>query len=88
MMTYRELSSDIKNNRGILALLRTRPDRLTEEKKAEEMLFKSKSCDWCNISIPATTPLFANEQGINTTSLSQSNTYVLRDAGWTKTKRF
>ncbi|OEH45094.1 hypothetical protein lpari_03930 [Legionella parisiensis] len=26
MMTYRELSSEIKNNRRILALLRTRPD--------------------------------------------------------------
>jgi transposase len=32
MMTYRELSNKIKNNRGILALLRTRPDRLTPQK--------------------------------------------------------
>ena len=39
MMTYRELSSDIKNNRGILALLRTRPDRLTEQKKAKRDAF-------------------------------------------------
>ena len=29
MMTYRELSDKVKSNRGILALLRTRPDRLT-----------------------------------------------------------
>lgn len=28
IMTYRELSNKVKNNRGILALLRTRPDRL------------------------------------------------------------
>lgn len=32
MMTYRELVPQIKNNRGILALLRTRPDNLTLEK--------------------------------------------------------
>ncbi|WP_232048544.1 transposase [Legionella adelaidensis] len=32
MMTYRELSSEIKSNRVILALLRTRPDNLSEEK--------------------------------------------------------
>ncbi|MFO2969841.1 transposase, partial [Legionella pneumophila serogroup 1] len=31
MMTYRELCSQIKSNRGILALLRTRPDRLTPQ---------------------------------------------------------
>ncbi|WP_141710176.1 transposase, partial [Legionella parisiensis] len=39
MMTYRELSSEIKNNRRILALLRTRPDNLTEEKKAKRDAF-------------------------------------------------
>jgi len=33
MLTYRELSSTIKHNRGILSALRTRPDRLTESKK-------------------------------------------------------
>ena len=32
MMTYRELSDKVKNNRGILALLRTWPDRLTPQK--------------------------------------------------------
>jgi transposase len=31
MLTYREIASKIKNNRGILALLRTRPDKLTEQ---------------------------------------------------------
>ena len=39
MMTYRELSSDIKNNRGILALPRTRPDNLTVEKKIKRDKF-------------------------------------------------
>ena len=39
MMTYRTLSSDIKNNRGILALLRTRPDNLTLEKKKKRDQF-------------------------------------------------
>ena len=39
MMTCRELSNDIKNNRGILALLRTRPDNLTAEKKAKRDAF-------------------------------------------------
>lgn len=31
MMTYRELSSEIISNIGILVLLRTRPDNLSEE---------------------------------------------------------
>ena len=39
MMTYRELSSEIKSNRGILALLRTRPDNLSVEKKAKRDKF-------------------------------------------------
>jgi transposase len=39
MMTYRELSSQIKNNRGILALLRTRPDRLTPQRKLKRDAF-------------------------------------------------
>ncbi|RAP34332.1 ISL3 family transposase [Legionella quinlivanii] len=39
MMTYRELCSEIKNNRGILALLRTRPDNLSEEKKKQRDAF-------------------------------------------------
>jgi transposase len=39
MMTYRELSSEIRNNRGILALLRTRPENLSEEKKVKKMFF-------------------------------------------------
>lgn len=43
MMTYRELSSEIKNNRGILALLRTRPDRLTEQKKAKRDVFLTQN---------------------------------------------
>ena len=39
MMTYRELSGEIKSNRGILALLRTRPDNLSAEKKAKRDRF-------------------------------------------------
>ena len=34
-MTYRQLSKQIKSNRSILALLRTRPDNLNPEKKAK-----------------------------------------------------
>nr|WP_233590641.1 transposase [Legionella qingyii] len=33
MMTYRELSTQIKSNRGILALLHIRPDRLTPQRR-------------------------------------------------------
>lgn len=32
MMTYRELTPEIKGNRGLLAVLRTRPDNLSETK--------------------------------------------------------
>lgn len=39
MMTCRELSSEIKNNRGIFALLRTRPDNLSDEKKVKRDTF-------------------------------------------------
>lgn len=34
MKSFRELSDNIKYNRGILAALRTKPERLTEERKA------------------------------------------------------
>ncbi|WP_233586818.1 transposase [Legionella sp. km772] len=43
MMTYRELSSQVKNNRGILALLRTRPDRLTPEKQRKRDTFLTQN---------------------------------------------
>ena len=43
MMTYRELSTEIKNNRGILALLRTRPDNLSEEKRAKRDAFLAEN---------------------------------------------
>lgn len=39
MMTYRELSSKVKSNRGILALLRTRPNNLSPKKKIKLELF-------------------------------------------------
>lgn len=34
MQTFRELSDNIKDNRGILAALTTKSERLTEERKA------------------------------------------------------
>ncbi|MDE2423180.1 MAG: ISL3 family transposase [Betaproteobacteria bacterium] len=43
MMTYRELSSEIKSNRGILALLRTRPENLSAAKKVKRDLFLSQN---------------------------------------------
>jgi transposase len=43
MMTYRELSNDIKSNRGILALLRTRPDNLSSDKKIKRDAFLSQN---------------------------------------------
>ncbi len=43
MMTYRELSSRVKSNRGILALLRTRPDNLTPERKIKRNVFLSEN---------------------------------------------
>lgn len=39
MMTYRELSSKIKHNRGILSVLRTRPDNLSESKRKKRDAF-------------------------------------------------
>lgn len=38
-MTYRELSDKVKSNRGILALLRTRPDRLTPQQLTKRKAF-------------------------------------------------
>lgn len=35
MMTYRELSDNVKSNRGVLAILRTRPDRLSSPQKTK-----------------------------------------------------
>ncbi|OEH45090.1 hypothetical protein lpari_03934 [Legionella parisiensis] len=43
MMTCRELSTEIKNNRGILALLRTRPDNLSNEKKVKRDAFLTEN---------------------------------------------
>jgi len=39
MMTYRELSDKVKSNRGVLALLRTRLDRLSPQKKIKRDTF-------------------------------------------------
>ncbi|KTD61975.1 TnpA transposase [Legionella santicrucis] len=43
IMTYRELSHEIKNNRGILALLRTRPNNLSEENKVKRDVFLNQN---------------------------------------------
>ena len=43
MMTYRTLSSEVKSNRGILALLRTRPDNLTPLKKIKRDKFLAEN---------------------------------------------
>ena len=43
MMTYRELSREVKSNRGILALLRTRPDNLTPAKQAKRDSFLAQN---------------------------------------------
>ncbi len=39
MMTYRELASNVKSNRGILALLGTKPDNLTAKRKIKRDAF-------------------------------------------------
>ncbi len=43
MMTYRTLSTEVKNNRGILALLRTRPDNLTDDKRIKRDIFLAQN---------------------------------------------
>lgn len=43
MMTYRELSNKVKNNRGILALLRTKPERLSPQKKIKRDMFLAEN---------------------------------------------
>lgn len=43
MMTYRELSSKVKSNRGILALLRTRPDNLSPHKLQKRDAFLAEN---------------------------------------------
>jgi transposase len=39
MQSFRQLSGDIKYNRGVLAALRTKPERLTEKRKAQRDSF-------------------------------------------------
>ncbi|WP_131783198.1 ISL3 family transposase [Legionella gresilensis] len=47
MMTYRELSEQVKSNRGILAVLRTKPERLTakQQAKREQFLAQNSALD-------------------------------------------
>ena len=43
MMTYRELSDKVKSNRGILAVLRTKPENLTEKQAAKKAQFLAEN---------------------------------------------
>lgn len=66
MMTYRELSSEIKNNRGILALLRTRPDKLSEEKKNKRDAFLKQN--------PAIDAIYQFQQQLHTLLMKRALT--------------
>jgi transposase len=41
-MTYRELTPEVKSHRGLLSILRTRPDNLSEKKKLKRDEFLSQ----------------------------------------------
>jgi len=43
MTTYRELSRKVKSNRGILALLRTQPDKLSPQKLQKRDVFLAEN---------------------------------------------
>ncbi|HHL3494059.1 TPA: transposase, partial [Legionella pneumophila] len=43
MMTYRELSDKVKSNRGILSVLRTKPERLTSKQLAKRDQFLAEN---------------------------------------------
>jgi transposase len=66
MMTYRELSNDIKSNRGILALLRTKPDNLSEKKKAQRDIFLTQN--------PAIDAIYQFQQQLHTLLMKRALT--------------
>ena len=66
MMTYRELCSEIKSNRGILALLRTRPDNLSQDKKAKRDLFLAQH--------PAIAAIYQFQQQLHTLLMKRALT--------------
>lgn len=57
MMTYRELSDQVKSNRGILALLRTRSDRLTPQRLIKRDAFLAEN--------PAIEAIYAFQQKLH-----------------------
>ena len=66
MMTYRELSSQVKNNRGILALLRTRPDNLSAKKKIKRDVFLAEN--------PAIDAIYQFQQQLHTVLMQKTLT--------------
>lgn len=68
MMTYRELSSQVKSNRGILALLRTRPDNLTPQKKVKRDAFLAEN--------PAIDAVYQFQQRLHTVLMQKTLTKV------------
>lgn len=66
MMTYRQLSKQIKSNRGILALLRTRPDNLSPEKKAKRDAFLAEN--------PAIDAIYQFQQQLHTLLMKRALT--------------
>lgn len=64
MMTYRELSDKVKSNRGILALLRTRPDRLTQHQLIKRNAFLAEH--------PAIDAIYQFQQQLHTLLMHRS----------------
>ena len=64
MMTYRELSDKVKSNRGILALLRTRPDRLTPQQLIRRNAFLAEH--------PAIDAIYQFQQQLHTLLMHRS----------------
>ncbi len=68
MMTYRELSSHVKSNRGIMALLRTRPDNLTPPKRIKRDTFLAEN--------PAIDAVYQFQQRLHTILMQKTLTKI------------
>ena len=66
MMTYRELSNKVKSNRGVLAILRTRPDRLSTHQKTKLAQFLKEN--------PAIDAIYQFQQQLHTLLMHRSMT--------------
>lgn len=64
MMTYRELSDKVKSNRGILALLRSKPDRLTSQQLIKRDAFLAEH--------PAIDAIYQFQQQLHTLLMHRS----------------